>query len=52
MQLRVLTCSPGGGGWDDTPRWKKDEFSEWDADKGGGNSRSGRQKSFEDSTNR
>ncbi|XP_067007482.2 clathrin interactor 1 isoform X2 [Anabrus simplex] len=33
-----------GGGWDDAPRWKKDEFADWDADKGGG-------RRFEDSSN-
>ncbi|KAJ9583606.1 hypothetical protein L9F63_022050, partial [Diploptera punctata] len=22
-----------GGGWDDTPRWRRDEFSDWDPDK-------------------
>lgn len=29
----------GSSGWDDTPRWKKDEFGDWDPDKGGGISR-------------
>ncbi|XP_069678983.1 clathrin interactor 1 isoform X3 [Periplaneta americana] len=46
----------GSGGWDDTPRWKKDEFSDWDPDRGGGVSRgmgSGRHgsRNFEDMGN-
>ncbi|GLG98711.1 Clathrin interactor 1, partial [Gryllus bimaculatus] len=57
----------GGGGWEDTPRWKKDEFGDWDPDRGGGGgggggsgsgggggnawSGGGRQRGFEDSNN-
>lgn len=36
----------GGSGWDDTPRWKKEDL-DWDS---GGNARA-RQRSFEDSNN-
>ncbi|PSN47788.1 hypothetical protein C0J52_08164 [Blattella germanica] len=49
----VGMSSGGGSGWDDTPKWRRDEFSDWDPDKGGGMSRgmgSNRQgsRSFED----
>jgi hypothetical protein len=35
----MLLCTGGSSGWDDAPRWKKDEFGDWDPDKGGGISR-------------
>jgi hypothetical protein len=44
----------GSGGWDDSPHWKKDEFGDWDPDKGGGMSRrSGRHgsRNFDDAGN-
>ena len=44
----------GSSGWDDSPHWKKDEFGDWDPDKGGGMSRgSGRHgsRNFDDTGN-
>ncbi|XP_021931715.1 telomere length regulation protein TEL2 homolog isoform X2 [Zootermopsis nevadensis] len=44
----------GNSGWDDTPRWKKDEFGDWDPDKGGGISRGNNRhgnRNFEDMGN-
>jgi hypothetical protein len=54
MYLVMYLYIGGSGGWDDTPRWRKDEFGDWDPDKGGGISRgSGRHgsRSFDDMGN-
>lgn len=54
LEASCYVYTGSSSGWDDSPRWKKDEFADWDPDKGGGMSRgSGRHgsRNFDDAGN-